>query len=1765
MINFMAREHGLPWSCGISSLGFRATVLARHDLRTIRRAVLAIMLAVPFAASIPANAQTAFRWSLVPTPTAPSPRISCAMAYDKDRGVTVLAGGDPIGNAFNDTWEFDGTTWTRNAAGDLPAPTTGASMAFDPVRHRMVLFGGGQSFQSVSQSTATYNFSAAAGGWRWTGAAVLSAPEMCNYWGTGTAWNPKGQGQMATFGGLCGSGDYSRLPFVLNSATNQWEVRNPLPGGTSVGRRSMGMCSFPGFPLPSAPNPGSIIPPGVLIINGTGPGGDFRQLLHFDGTAFADHTAPPIASRDCAAACDESTGRVVLYGGPGETTTQIYHNTVWNAPGVTGADFVIGGNPGPATRPGLVFDSAHNQFVLFGASPYTNGLGGGTWVLREVPPVIYVKANAAPGGDGSSWARAYQTLTSALADAASPSAAGGSIQIWVAKGTYTPAPPTAQGGQRTASFNLKNNLTIFGGFAGNETALSQRNITQNPTILSGDLNADDLGAAFPLNRDDNVLHVVTASAVGPSAVLDGFTISAGYARYSPDSQSSLDASGGGMVSLGASAIVRSCDFIDCNAFDGGGGVYHLPLPGASTPQFIDCVFQRCAAGVQGGALHAISNDPVIIRGCRFEGNRATGVSSAGGALSIQCPLVCADSTFVRNSSNGGSGGAIYATYNGSPPNLQAPRFENCQFVGNTTLQLPGASTGGGGAFWVDFGNLVMVNCLLAGNTALSVPAGGTGFDSSLELDNCSIVGNRSISALQTGLDCNGPTTIQNCILWDNTSLNAAAGEPLRVNYPDSSIVRHNTIQGWTNFSNNNSAANPLMARLPSPGPDNTWGTADDDYGNLRLTQGSPALDTGNNSAVPPDSADIDNDGNTTEYIPYDLDGSPRIQNNTVDRGCYEGFRCPTCPDDRQWFSPQSGTWGDDSRWSFSLPTFCHFATFDLPGTYAATFATGDQARGIDQSKGNVTLAGTLPASVLTLSPPAPGQSCPGTTPGIDRPSFRVSGGFADSPSLSITRGTVSARGGFIGDGYLERGSVSVSGIDAKLTFNLGAGLLLVGDSGEGNLAVTDGAKCFAGVVYLGQQDIDLDSPPDGVFDNHATLLVDGPGSALKPKFELVLSNAVATVRNSGLIDCGSFGRVILLNRSVLTGDGEIRGPVLNLGEVAPGDDARATPGPFTPSSLSITGPGGAGGGEFLQIGVDLKTGNQQSGTLRLRASGNGGAISTDTLQVNGSAQIAGTLVVEPIGTFSPATNAPAASLLSAAAVQGRFDLAVFPGLAGDRFMRLSYAGGLGERGAGISVSVAPLTQNIDLDPPSTANVGGVPTDIVAGDFDNDFTHDLDLALTVPDANNPTTAPGTVVILKNAGNTGPNGTWAGFTGGQLTFNVGVNPRGLAKGDFNADGVPDLAVANAGSNNLTVLRNLNNGTGAMTTNQTIAVGTSPVAVVTGVFRDSSSAIDVAVVNQGSNTVTILNNTAGTLAASATLNTGSAPSDITAAQLDPGSSTLDLAVTNRDDNTVTVYYRPPAAGFPAIPSRVLPVGPRPAAIEPGGLDNPKEINDLAVTNFGGGSTSILLNNQRPGVDAGFQPKADLPTGTNPDSITLGDLDNDGDPDLSVVTTVNAQRVVRVFRNDVQQVAPGEYQAAFAPFDDAYAGTDPRLVIAGDVNIDGRDDLIAVNDQSLVLRQAPGAAPGAEPQRVLIQQPNVSTSLSLAPNVPAPCPGDLVPAVGDNLVNTADLVAFLGQFGRTCTSLPQGTRCGDFNNDNLVNTTDLVAFLGRFGQPCP
>ncbi|MHC5059227.1 MAG: immunoglobulin domain-containing family protein [Planctomycetota bacterium] len=124
--------------------------------------------------------------------------------------------------------------------------------------------------------------------------------------------------------------------------------------------------------------------------------------------------------------------------------------------------------------------------------------------------VIYVHPGATFGAnDGSTWANAFLDLQDALA------AATTGQEIWVAADTYY----ATQGADRTATFQLKSGVNIYGGFAGGESELAERDYLTNVTTLSG-----DIGTAA--DASDNSYHVVTGA---DGAALDGFTITAGNA------------------------------------------------------------------------------------------------------------------------------------------------------------------------------------------------------------------------------------------------------------------------------------------------------------------------------------------------------------------------------------------------------------------------------------------------------------------------------------------------------------------------------------------------------------------------------------------------------------------------------------------------------------------------------------------------------------------------------------------------------------------------------------------------------------------------------------------------------------------------------------------------------------------------------------------------------------------------------------------------------------------------------------------------------------------------------------------------------------------------------------------------------------------------------------------------------------------------------------------------------------------------------------
>jgi hypothetical protein len=189
------------------------------------------------------------------------------------------------------------------------------------------------------------------------------------------------------------------------------------------------------------------------------------------------------------------------------------------------------------------------------------------WSISAQATTYYVKTGGNNSSAGTSWSTAKADLQNAL----NVSSVGD--EIWIAAGTYKPtldpSTGTASGSTRDYSFYLDKNIEIYGGFAGTETLLSQRNSTSNPVILSGDIGT--VGSS-----SDNCYHVFITEGLSSAAVLDGITITGGkangsYSNITYSGQNYYRDGGGGMCNYASSPTLTHVT-ISGNMGEYGGGI-----------------------------------------------------------------------------------------------------------------------------------------------------------------------------------------------------------------------------------------------------------------------------------------------------------------------------------------------------------------------------------------------------------------------------------------------------------------------------------------------------------------------------------------------------------------------------------------------------------------------------------------------------------------------------------------------------------------------------------------------------------------------------------------------------------------------------------------------------------------------------------------------------------------------------------------------------------------------------------------------------------------------------------------------------------------------------------------------------------------------------------------------------------------------------------------------------------------------------------------
>jgi hypothetical protein len=270
--------------------------------------------------------------------------------------------------------------------------------------------------------------------------------------------------------------------------------------------------------------------------------------------------------------------------------------------------------------------------------------------------------------------------------------------------------------------------------------------------------------------------------------------------------------------------------------------------------------------------------------------------------------------------------------------------------------------------------------------------------------------------------------------------------------------------------------------------------------------------------------------------------------------------------------------------------------------------------------------------------------------------------------------------------------------------------------------------------------------------------------------------------------------------------------------------------------------------------------------------------------------------------------------------------------------------------------------------------GTQPVGLVVGDFNRDGN--LDLAVT----NN---GDNTVSILLGKGD--------GTFGTRKDYGTGVGPGLLAVGDFNSDGNLDLAIlCNDTTSVYVVSVLLGDGQGGFQPHVDYTTGSWPSGIAVGDFN-RDGILDLAIGNAHSDTVSVLlGNGDGTFQAKVDYPSAHNPRAMTTGDFN-GDGFLDLAVACQFSNAISIMLGNGDGTFQ--PHVDYGTGDNPVFVDLGDLNGDGYL-DLATANFNDSTLSILLGNG----DGTFQQQVSFTPGTNPDSLAIGDFNGDGRLDLAV-----------------------------------------------------------------------------------------------------------------------------------------------------------------------
>lgn len=404
----------------------------------------------------------------------------------------------------------------------------------------------------------------------------------------------------------------------------------------------------------------------------------------------------------------------------------------------------------------------------------------GAYEYQYLPPsrIRYVKPTATGTGDGSSWKNASADLQKMIDELANNGQAG---EVWVAAGTYTPQSQLISGTAYSASFRMRDGISVYGGFAGGESSKLERAKGTMPWDFT---NKTILQAAYYDHNDfswtnnkwtltSDSRHVVWfAPMPGESAftnvtTLDGVTIQGGYAQGGTGLDDFKTDRGAGVYMDGANAYLSNCIVKENYATGNGGGVYLKD--GRVMTSFI----YNNNADADGGAVY---------------------VDDAGLVLR---------SMLSNNSAHNGAGAYLHNGTGKDETGNDHPEYlilSTC-VVSNNTMT-------GNGAVYCDKGGVMMQNTITNNNCVTATDA-------------------TDPNASQTGgIYIDEYALVVNSVLWNNQmGVSNGTNIPMYARNPSASTVRflNNAISGVNNAVWNNTLQQQTLSLV-----DTNAGNIDDD-------------------------------------------------------------------------------------------------------------------------------------------------------------------------------------------------------------------------------------------------------------------------------------------------------------------------------------------------------------------------------------------------------------------------------------------------------------------------------------------------------------------------------------------------------------------------------------------------------------------------------------------------------------------------------------------------------------------------------------------------------------------------------------------------------------------------------------------------------------------------------------------------------------------------------------------------------------------------